>query len=1080
MGDATGLEVRGAGPRTSIMIIRRVALLAAAALTATLPRPAQPDAQTPDDSAQPPLKAPPADIAEVVPSAAPLASGASVERELAGGERHLYRVTLREQQVLRAVATQHGIDLVLSIAAPGGQTLLEVDTPNGPEGPEILAFLATAAGEYFLELRAPGDQVAGSYELRVTIPDPAEASDRALASALAAFAGGERLRSRGNARAAHLALEAYRAALVDGRRAEEPRLQALTRRRLGQIHYRLGEIREAVEQLEAARELYERHGSAREKLPLLNDLGAAYRLAGEAPAALACHQEALELAERVNSRAGIATALNNIGLAYNSLGELHQALDFYHRAMAEWQRLGFLDRYSTALHNVGQIYATLGRTEEAADFLDQALELRRRLDDPRRLVSTLTAVGWVSQLEGEPAGALEYFAEALRLARQAADRIGEAVTLDLRAAAYRDLGRTTEARDSYLTALDIFRASGSLLDQAHTLSHLGELYDVTGDAPAAAESHRQAVELFRKIGDVNGQASALAAAARAARRRGDLRAARGQLEAALELAESVRGRLQSRTLRRDYAARRYGIHAEYVDLLMELEATEPGRGHTQRALEASERSRARSLLESLAEAEAGVRERAPEELLAAERVARAAIARAERRRRDLVAEGAEQTDVEAAEREIRGLLLDYERSQDSLRTHTRRWSNLTGAPPITVRDLQTSLLDADTLLLWYALGSERSFLWVVGRDVFEAFALPAEQQIDPLARRVAELIPRSHERGLRMQASLAAADLSDMILAPAASLLGGQRLAIAADGALQYVPFSALPAPKAGGAGPREPLLRHHEIVHLPSAAILAALRREAAERSPVDGLLAMIADPVFDSEDPRLSDGDRRAPGRARDTGPYRLSRDLERSARDLGVEGFARLPYSGAEAEAILALAPEGERFAALGLRASRETVMSGELDGYRFVHFATHGIVNARHPTLSGIVLSLVDEHGRPRDGLLRVQELVDLRLAADLVVLSACQTALGKEIRGEGLMGLTYGFFYAGAARVVVSLWRVDDRATAELMTRFYRGMLADGLAPARALRQAQLSMAGDGAWKAPYYWAGFVLQGDWRP
>ncbi|MEM7353547.1 MAG: CHAT domain-containing protein, partial [Acidobacteriota bacterium] len=180
------------------------------------------------------------------------------------------------------------------------------------------------------------------------------------------------------------------------------------------------------------------------------------------------------------------------------------------------------------------------------------------------------------------------------------------------------------------------------------------------------------------------------------------------------------------------------------------------------------------------------------------------------------------------------------------------------------------------------------------------------------------------------------------------------------------------------------------------------------------------------------------------------------------------------------IARLAPEGDAFTALGLDASRPTAMSPELRDYRFVHFATHGLMHSQHPELSGVVLSLVDEQGRPREGLLTLRDIYTLRLRAELVVLSACQTALGAEIAGEGLMGLPRGFFYAGAPRVIASLWKVDDRATAELMSFFYRELLQAKRRPAEALRQAQLAMWRDSErWQDPYYWAAFVLYGEWR-
>jgi CHAT domain-containing protein len=208
-----------------------------------------------------------------------------------------------------------------------------------------------------------------------------------------------------------------------------------------------------------------------------------------------------------------------------------------------------------------------------------------------------------------------------------------------------------------------------------------------------------------------------------------------------------------------------------------------------------------------------------------------------------------------------------------------------------------------------------------------------------------------------------------------------------------------------------------------------------------------------------------------------------LMRSMRSMGGSlkrgSFGRLPFSSDEADAIASFVPARSLLKATSFRANRAKAVSGELADYRIVHFATHGLLNSEHPELSGLVLSLLDKDGRPQDGFLRTHEVYNMRLRAETVVLSACQTGLGKEIKGEGLVGLTRGFMYAGAQRVVASLWQIDDSATAALMTRFYRGMLNDGRRPAAALRAAQLEMMKQKRWSSPYFWAAFVIQGEWR-
>jgi CHAT domain-containing protein len=280
-----------------------------------------------------------------------------------------------------------------------------------------------------------------------------------------------------------------------------------------------------------------------------------------------------------------------------------------------------------------------------------------------------------------------------------------------------------------------------------------------------------------------------------------------------------------------------------------------------------------------------------------------------------------------------------------------------------------------------------------------------------------------------------------------------------------------------------------HEVVSIPSASTLAVLRRELRGRAPAPKVAAVFADPVFDSSDERVSGARRAGEGggnAAAEGDPDQAAKQAE-AARPWAPAGLAdetsalqRLPFTRSEADAILALAPPALRKAALGFDASRAAVMDEDLGEYRIVHFATHSFLNSAHPELSGIALSMVDRQGRPQDGYLRAHEVFNLKLRAELVALSGCRTGLGKEVKGEGVFGLTRGFMYAGARRVLVSLWDVQDEATALLMSRFYEGLLGPKRLPAAAaLREAQIRAWREGRWQAPYYWAGFVIQGEPR-
>jgi CHAT domain-containing protein len=406
---------------------------------------------------------------------------------------------------------------------------------------------------------------------------------------------------------------------------------------------------------------------------------------------------------------------------------------------------------------------------------------------------------------------------------------------------------------------------------------------------------------------------------------------------------------------------------------------------------------------------------------------------------------------------------------------------LTEPQPLSAKEIQ-QLLDPDTVLLEYSLGDARSYVWAVTSNSIKSFELPKGEGIEKVARQAyeslkARAVVKSLETPEQRQARIAqadaefertAAELGRMILAPAAAEFGTKRLVVIADGALQYVPFAAL---STAGAGYR-PFILDHEIVSLPSASSLAVQRQALANRKLAPKGLAVIADPVFSTNDSRFQHG-----SKATTTDSTRI---IEHGPAGSGGQlTIRRLPFTRQEADQILAVAPAGSAFKALDFRANKATAVGGELGNYRYVHFATHGYVDTTRAGLSAIVLSLVDEQGKPQDGFLRTHDIYNLKLPAELVVLSACETGLGKEVKGEGIEGLTRGFMHAGARRLIVSLWNVNDKATAGLMQRVYVGMLRNGKTPAAALRDAQVRMLSVKQWQSPYYWAGFVLQGEWR-
>ncbi|HEY5837822.1 MAG TPA: CHAT domain-containing protein, partial [Pyrinomonadaceae bacterium] len=598
-------------------------------------------------------------------------------------------------------------------------------------------------------------------------------------------------------------------------------------------------------------------------------------------------------------------------------------------------------------------------------------------------------------------------------------------------------------------------------------------------------------------------ASTIRELARAESGRGNLEVALSQSEVALNLIELLRSQAGGPEARATYLASVQDYFELKVDILTRLHKLDPSRGYAATALQTSERARARSLLETLAEAGIDIRRGVNSDLLNHEQaIVNELSAKASEQAR-LMGMKSDEAALVKVGKDIRDLSVRYERIEHEIRAASPRYADLMLPRPLTLAEIRDQVVDSQTVLLEYYLGQERSYLWAVTSKSIESYELPKRAVIERAARRVYELLTVRNRRVKfetveERRARIAKADaeyhdaanaLSEIVLKPVAGQLANRRLLIVSDGALQYVPFAALPTPSSNGSPSITPLALNHEVVGLPSASTLAVLRREVASRKPAPKTIAVFADPVFDGNDKRVQDSlaQTRAltPGTAvarSRPGATISKREIERSASESGWDGealsLARLPFTRREAEVIKALVPAAYRKADLDFAASLANAKSPELAQYRIVHFATHGFLNSRHPELSGIVLSLVDEKGTEQNGFLRAHEIHDLKLPAELVVLSGCRTGLGKEIRGEGLVGLTRAFMHAGSARVLVSLWDVNDEATAELMSLFYSRLLGrEKLSPAAALRATQISMARDKRWSSPYFWAAFTIQGE---
>jgi CHAT domain-containing protein len=590
---------------------------------------------------------------------------------------------------------------------------------------------------------------------------------------------------------------------------------------------------------------------------------------------------------------------------------------------------------------------------------------------------------------------------------------------------------------------------------------------------------------------------------------------------ALKTVEAIRaGSLRADESRSTFLATTKDVYDETSTALAEmalLNASPGGASLSGKALDyasesfqIAEAGRARSLLDMLGEVNAQITEGVPADLLKRKQD--------NLDRQQAIAEqltgvslAAEQKEKPSQlETELDKLQTEFDQIENQIRAANPRYASLTAPQPQTLADVRQKVLDEGTVLLEYSLGNDSSYLFAVTQSDVALYKLPRRADVEKLAtdfrgqlippklqRRIVGIDVAEEQRGLglaqgpseNLTAFVGASNaLYKTAVEPAAALIGDKRLLVVADGALNYIPFEALVKNSDGADyASLSYLVKTNEVVYAPSASVVAAIRGSSPtvrEGAASGKKVLVVADPIFSANDPRLK-GNTAVQGTGESRG---LGLGLESAVSDVaggesapaGGLRLARLAGTRTEADEIARITRAGGGQAEVwtDLNASEDNVRTRALTNYRVVHVATHGLLNTERPQFTGVVLSLVGN--KAADGFLRTDEIFNLKLGAPLVMLSACETGLGKEKRGEGVIGLTRAFMYAGAPTVGVSLWSVADKSTADLMTDFYKRLLAPSpQPPSSAMRDAQVAMISGKKYSAPFYWAPFVIVGEWK-
>lgn len=775
------------------------------------------------------------------------------------------------------------------------------------------------------------------------------------------------------------------------------------------------------------------------------------------------YQSALDLATEIGDPTRQAEALVYLGYVEYRKGAWQEVFTFLKRAEAlidKDEEHYLMGRISTGF---AEAYIETGLPEDGLKKYEEALEYYRQTNVPRPVVVSSWGIGKAQYVLGR-------YPEALTTLQQTLAQAEFYKFLSLQAQSHEYLGRTyaamnqqEQAIEHFETALGLYGKLGNPMEKARVWARMGQLYQTQGKLDEAQKFYQQALQTFYALNDGIDQSATLFAMGQLETKRGNFDTAENYFQQSIETTESVRSRSTSRDLTAAFSATVHDRYLQYIQCLMRRNDQQSAR----RAFEISESERARSLAEFLRSTETNLLASLDPELANQEKSLRHVIRAKEDTRISLVGQKTTEKadlakiDAELAQLEVELAQLEaqYKSVSAAISQRYPKYDQITRPHGWNLARIQQQVLnDDDTVLLEYILGPDKNYVWAITRDSFSAHEITGE--VSKVAEAVYNL-SKEPDKGRENELTQATQALSQMVLSPVASHLNKRRIIVIADGALHYIPFQMLPSPSSNA----EPLVVQHDIINAPSASILGELREEVAGRGVRSKVLAAFGNPAL---------------GPAQQTAKAsQASRDMELNGDNFDPSSIGQLFFAEREINSLREIATPTATFTATGFAANRKQLFSMDLSQYAILHFATHGLLDPKRPEHSGILLSMVDDQGKKQEGFITLQDVYSLRAPVDLVVLSACRTGLGKEIRGEGLVGLTRGFMYAGATTVVASLWKVDDEATSELMKHFYTEMLQNRKTPDEALRIAQNSIRQNPRWSAPHNWAGFTLQGEYQ-
>jgi CHAT domain-containing protein/tetratricopeptide (TPR) repeat protein len=850
----------------------------------------------------------------------------------------------------------------------------------------------------------------------------------------------------------------------------------------------------ALEMMEKARALAHELGDKMREGLILANLGIAQRRLGDSRQALSYLQQGLPLLEASGNKRTIATAFTNIATCYQDQGDLLKALDYMNRALDMHLEVNDRSNAAADLANLGNFYDNVGQSQNALEFYRRALTLSQETGDVFSEMEILNNIADTYDDLGQPDKARACYEQSLRLNAKAENKRIKAHTLYFLSSSWLRTGHPREALTFCEQALPLYQETGDSRGEARAELWIGGIKAQLGQFPEAQAHYTRALKGFQRIGDVPGEAATVTALAEIEERQNQFAAADRHYTQALSLLENARLSLGGLTEAKvGYLEKEIAAYQGYIRLLLKT-------GQNAKAFTWTQKAKARALLDLMESGHVNItqamsrkdREQETSLIKRGKELSQqwlAAMSEVEELKQqpqpDQNRQAQARAQADSVQRQQQQLEREWRAFHDRMYLQNPGIAQQRAARTLTLEEAAASL-PADTALLEYSL--LKTGQGAGGRDEIVLFVVTQEGErprlkvfrtktVESLARIASEFWKacegRPHSRVESPYKDLSRR-LYRLLIAPAESaIVSKKRLIVCPDGPLWDVPFHALIAP---GTPSRKPQPRRTQSTFLWERFTLAYGYSATGTKAALDAharpnrlrprnTMLVLANPNT-GLDGRISTASARAVGEA---GSGETSRGLYLRSGGLGA-----LPYTRIEANAILSTFPKATL--RMGNEA-QETLIKETGANFRYLHFATHALVNDAAPMLSGVVLARPAKDSS-EDGILTVRELFDMNLAADMIVFSACETAQGARKQGEGRIGLAWAAFVAGVPAQVVSLWSVDDEATAQLMKGFYRG-LKQGQPKDRALRNAALSLLLDGKHSHPFYWAPFLVIGDWR-